>query len=290
MPLDVRRIPQWVGYQLIPKDEPLPRPNKSQQTRKPDKVPKNPHTGRNASVTNPASWADAETAVAYANGHAPIAGVALVLTESLGLVVVDLDDCVHGGLIESFAYQVVQLLDSYTEYSQSGTGLHIFLNATMPGPRRVHRQRKVELYNDRRFITVTGQHLAHTPKQVMPRTDQLARLYAYLFPPPKPKTIPPTETLPEDDALWEALFEGGAGRQLQTLYEGRLDPCRGDHSLAVIQLGNALARVTNGNRAQMRRMLYQTKLVRPKWQEARGEVTWIDYQIADCIQYVQGIM
>ncbi|MEM7133209.1 MAG: hypothetical protein AAF702_43315 [Chloroflexota bacterium] len=275
MPSEVRRIPQWVGYQLIPK------PNG-----KADKVPKNPHTGGNASVTVPQTWADVGTAVAFAQQSRQIDGVAFVLTKLLGMVVVDLDNCVHNGQLSDFANEQVERLNSYTEYSPSGTGLHVYLYARIPGPRRVHRQYQIEMYDDRRFITVTGKRLTQTPVQVMERAEALAQLYNHLFTSSKPAQPPSVEVLPEDAALWDQLFTGREGDKLQALYEGDMRPSRNDHSLAVIQLGNALARATDGDLEQMKRMLYQTKLVRPKWQEARGEGTWIDYQIADCIQYV----
>ena len=38
----------------------------------------------------------------------------------------------------------------------------------------------------------------------------------------------------------------------------------------------------------IKRLLYESQLVRDKWQEMLGYVTWIDFQIQDAIAYVLG--
>ena len=57
----------------------------------------------------------------------------------------------------------------------------------------------------------------------------------------------------------------------------------------MILLANQLALLTAGDASRIKRLLYQTGLVRAKWEEKRGAVTWLDYQIQDAIRYVAGM-
>lgn len=111
-----------------------------------DKPPVNPKTLRNARTDNPTTWADYETAAGNVgkegshkdskhpdeNGNAPIIrakveGVGLVLTG--GLCGVDFDHVIDSaGNVAPWAAELVKRLDTYTEKSPSGTGLHCLLS------------------------------------------------------------------------------------------------------------------------------------------------------------------
>ncbi len=87
-------------------------------------------------------------------------GVGTLLTGD-GLVVVDIDKCVHGGVVDPQAKEVLTMLNvRYAEYSPSGSGLHGWglLNGTY-STRPVLAGLEVELYTQKRFMTVTGQVL-----------------------------------------------------------------------------------------------------------------------------------
>src|ERR687894_488035 len=71
---------------------------------------------------------------------------------------VELDDCItDDGEIESWAAEIVEQLDSYTERSPSETGAHIFVKAKLNGSRR--RSGGFEVYDERRFFCMTGESL-----------------------------------------------------------------------------------------------------------------------------------
>ena len=80
--------------------------------------------------------------------------------------------------------------------------------------------------------------------------------------------------------LYAAFFE--------SLFAGDTSVCHDDHSRAVIMLANQLAIVTGLDAVRVKRLLYQTGLVTEKWEEKRGNSTWIEYQIHDAIRYVSG--
>lgn len=169
IPAELTDIAQWVGYQLVPKED-----------GKTDKVPKNPYSGGNAGVTFPATWADFATALDFAY-HAPdVDGVAIVLTADDPLVVVDIDECINAdGTLTNAAQEVVTLLDSYTEVSPSGRGIHIFVKGELAGKRRRsqtrHRDVRRQPLYDRDWILLwqranAGQR-AHATASEIVRAD-----------------------------------------------------------------------------------------------------------------------
>lgn len=127
--------PAWVGYNT-------------------QKVPLDPHTGRAAATNNPDTWGTAAQAWAAKKRHR-WAGIGYVFTIGAGVVGVDLDDCfTDDGRLNDTARQIVQMMNSYTERSPSGKGLHILACGSIP-----HSVKRpgFEMYNELRYFTVTGQ-------------------------------------------------------------------------------------------------------------------------------------
>ena len=115
------------------------------------KIPYNARTGEKAKSNDRATWCTfAEAARALSGGR--YKGVGFMLSDS-PYVCVDLDACLDGGEREAWARGIVAALDSYTEVSQSGRGLHIFGRAHVERGRRNDR---IEVYPDKRFIAMTG--------------------------------------------------------------------------------------------------------------------------------------
>ena len=104
-----------------------------------------------------------------------------------------------------------------------------------------------------------------------------------------PGYAPPPNPEPLDDLeIWNRLFYSDRGDAHMRLYDGDLSISQGDHSLGVIMLANQLAWLTDFDVARMRRLLYETGLVRPKWEEKRSNMTWIEFHIEDAIAYMSG--
>jgi hypothetical protein len=87
-------------------------------------------------------------------------GVGTLLTGD-GLAVVDIDKCIHDGVIDPRATEVLARLNvRYVEYSPSGSGLHGWgLLDGSYSTRPVIAGLEVEFYTQKRFMTVTGQVL-----------------------------------------------------------------------------------------------------------------------------------
>jgi primase-polymerase (primpol)-like protein len=124
-----------------------------------DKVPLRTD-GRFASVNDPSSWADYQTAAASTTGD----GIGFVLTASDGIVVVDLDHAVDDGRVLPWAQAIVdQLPPTYMERGRSGTGLHLWFRGAVSHGRRIRRgELAVEVYSDRRYMIV-GDRVSGTP-------------------------------------------------------------------------------------------------------------------------------
>jgi len=143
-----------------------------------------PQIPRSAGDRKPCSnltWSDFVTAN-NARDQFQCDGIGIVLTGD-GLVAIDLDHCVRWDgehfCIEPFAFEIVRAVDSYTEFSPSRSGLHIFAVVFLPQGRR--RANGFEIYDDKRFITVTGDIVSGCAYSVEQRSEQLLGL-STIFP------------------------------------------------------------------------------------------------------------
>jgi len=140
------------------------------------KIPVTPGGGGFASSTDPETWAGFEIALEYAQtGKAD--GVGFVFTNNDPIVGVDLDDCRDPatGDVDSAAQDIIDRLDSYTEISPSGTGYHVLIEGELPEGR--NRRGHIELYDEARFFTVTGEHIDERPTHIARRQDALVAIH-----------------------------------------------------------------------------------------------------------------
>ncbi len=130
--------PQWLVWKAVGE--------------KPDKVPYSARTGRKASSTDVMTWSTfVEAMAAYEKDE--YAGLGFVFCSGDPYTGIDLDDCVdENGEIALWALEIARYFDSYTEFSATGTGLHIIVRGNVPN----RRKGEVEVYSSKRFFTVTG--------------------------------------------------------------------------------------------------------------------------------------
>ena len=140
IPEELKARPQWVDWKLEERDGGV------------TKVPYTPCTGCKASTTDLMTWRTFEEALA---GLEQYDGVGFVFCSGDPSVGIDLDDCVdpETGQIELWALQILEGLDSYTEFSPSGKGVHIFVKGAIPSPLK---RKEIEMYDCKRFFTITG--------------------------------------------------------------------------------------------------------------------------------------
>jgi hypothetical protein len=133
--------------------------------------------GRHASSTDPATWCSYVEAQAAVGSYT---GVGVMMGDGIGCT--DLDHCVDPSTrkILPWAREIIIALDSYSEFSPSGTGVHILgMDIQLPGKgrKRPYETGAVELYDTARFLTFTGNWLSKTPADILPRREQFNALY-----------------------------------------------------------------------------------------------------------------
>lgn len=127
-----------------------------------DQVPTIAGTDANASSTDPTTWCSFEDAVdAYESGCGD--GIGFVIAQDDPYTGIDLDNVrdKDTGVVTPAAQDIIDNIDSYTEVSPSGTGVHVFVRGALPGKRR--RKGHVEMYDHARFLCMTGRcfHESH---------------------------------------------------------------------------------------------------------------------------------
>lgn len=112
IPADMVRLPNWVARQ--------------------GKIPYGIN-GERAKVNTPRTWSTLQKVKSFLNGAPPAYnGLGFMLERKNKIVCVDVDRCLVDGKPNCTATKVLEKIDTYTETSQSGTGLHFFGRGTMP--------------------------------------------------------------------------------------------------------------------------------------------------------------
>ena len=198
MPEALKSLRQWVLFQLLE----VPDANGELKL---TKIPLNPHTFHHGSATDPATWGTYAQCVArlpralhqwdrtppdrYHDKPATYrgAGIGFVFTAADPFTLVDLDKSLDfaTGRMAAWAQDIVTTMQSYTQRSVRGTGLHILVQATIPqGGHKQHDN--VQMWDQGRFCAMTGWHLPETPPMIEARQSQLTVVHtAYIE---KPRT------------------------------------------------------------------------------------------------------
>lgn len=257
IPEELRRRTQWVVWRLEERD--------GANT----KVPYIASGVGKASSTDSLAWRTFEEALqALETGR--YNGVGFVFSSGDPYAGVDLDGCREPdtGRVEPWARKIVAALDSYTEVSPSGTGLHVFVKATLSG--RNNRKGPVEMYESSRYFTLTGEHLDGTPKGIYERQDVLERLCRHIF---KSSEKPAGETNGRrprpmdvgDEELLALAMRAKNGDKFSRLWRGDTSEHGGDESRADLALCSHLGFWTDGDTERMDRLFRQSGLYRDKW-------------------------
>jgi len=298
---ELQNVPQWVAFELRPKQD---------RSGEFSKIPINPKTGRGAMANNPATWGTFEEAKSYAecnglfqtdgNGR-QCGGVGFELGN--GYAGIDLDHVIlPDGSLKSFARKIVGIMDSYTEFSPSGTGLHILF--TVDGSPEQWREflggklgtkvGDIEFYTGLHYLTVTGKPYGKI-RSLEKRTKQAQEVYRrYLIKSePKNSNLAPLRTSNAnfqfqseltDNELLEKIFNSRNGLEVKALFSGDLSRHGGDESAADLALCNHLAFWTNGDAVRMDSLFRQSGLMREKWNRPTAGSTYGAITINKAIQ------
>lgn len=140
--------------------------------KKPAKIPYNYKTSKEGSSTDPESWGTLEDVLKVAGDYD---GIGIVFIEEDPLCGIDLDNCrdKKTGKIDTWAQEIIDDFDCYTEASPSGTGVHLLFESTFDHDG--HNKGDIEIYSRGRFFTFTGQRVDFG--SVADRTNKHKELY-----------------------------------------------------------------------------------------------------------------
>lgn len=193
--------------------------------------------------------------------------------DGLPLCAVDLDDVLDDGVLRDDARRLVETLDSWTEVSQSGAGLHVIAAGRLL-PRG--RRGQVELITSG-FLALTGAHWPGTPMGVQVREPQLRALHTQQIGAPTPQA--PRDVVlagVDDEAVLRRLERARNGQKFLALFNGNLQYHGGDASRADLALLRMVLWATR-DPAQVMRLWQRSALYRPeRWAQPcrrRGERT-----------------
>jgi len=157
-----------------------------------DKIPRKVNGGM-AKAGDPSTWTDFNAAVTAAslmhNGR-----IGYMFNDD-GIVGVDLDNVrdPNTGEIVLWALDIIQRLNSYTEISMSGKGVHIFARGVLPPKHRckvsVNGKQHIEIYHEKRYFAMTGEVLHGNAIEY--RQDELTEIYEQYFGSNSPQTGSP---------------------------------------------------------------------------------------------------
>lgn len=266
-PAELKALPQWVVRR--------------------GKVPINPRTGDGAKAGQPNTWATFEEAVQTCESYD---GIGFEFHNN-GIVGVDLDHVIdqQTGAVDPAALETVKRLNSYTEISPSGTGLHIYVFGKIPVDGRKSGAR--EMYQAKRYFTVTGIQFGDV-RPLADRSKEIVELFAEWFPdkfaplPQKSTSSAPIDLSDAEliakirrsksGALFSALWDGG---WKNSGYKSR--------SEADIALCNMLAFWTRNDADRIDRLFRSSGLMRPKWDRRQSGSTYGAITIQEAIASTQ---
>lgn len=257
IPSELKALPQWILWRSETRDG------------KPTKVPYQVD-GEMAQANNRRTWSTFATAAKfYVEGD--YSGIGFVFSRQDNYIGIDIDNCVVDEKPNTFATEIIDTLDSYTEFSPSGKGLHIIIKGGLPqnvlGTGRKNTQHGLEIYSYGRYFTFTGNR--ENSNDVYDRTDELAEVFEKYFDDSDIEgrvnlaDFESDEIKISNESLWERMFRSKSGDEIRSLYNGNL--INNDHSSSDLALCNYLAFWTGKSAPRMDAMFRETNLVRDKW-------------------------
>ena len=292
IPEVLRAARQWVGFK--------------------NKIPIDAKTGRAGKSTDCSTWCDFQTAIDGIVKYT-LGGVGYVFKKGQWICGTDLDNCRDPvtGVLSPEAQWIVNLLDSYTEVSPSGYGIHIYVQVAegfsldrfkkngikmppngieryvMKDGERVKKEPEIEFYMEGRYFTVTGNAIG-TQRTVNERTTELLQVLER-FAKREPKkqsssTISGAVGLSmSDSAVIERARAAENGAKFQRLYSGDISEF-GSHSEADLALCSFLAFWCSRDAVQIDRIFRTSGLMRDKWDERHGAQTYGQMTVAAAVE------
>lgn len=252
IPTELQNLKQWCCYKLV----------EQKNTDKLSKLPINPETKKGAKSNDPSTWVDYDTALLYSDEYD---GLGFFFTPPY--VGVDIDS-VNLEKIDTKTLEIINTLDSYTEISVSGKGLHIIVRGSIPGG--VCRKGTLEMYQEARFFAMTGNILKGCPDEVYDRQQELEKIYKKYM--EQPKIIVDYGIQDKRIVNLNDLLKV-KNEKFRKLFSGKFEeyPSQSEADLAFCSM---VAYFTDGNAELMDKAVRESQLYRDKWDKKHGADTY----------------
>jgi hypothetical protein len=183
-----------------------------------------------------------------------------------------IDNCRNpeDGIIESDIYDLIRYFNSYTEISPSGSGIRIFVKATLPPYGR--KKGNFEVYKSGRYLTLTGHHIDPAPMSIKKRWVKNAEYHSKIFgqnDKSSAQKLPPTD----HREILKKAFGSKNGHEIRRLYSGDTAGYASP-SEADLALCSHLAFWFNKDMERIDHVFRSSVLYRKKWDEKRGDKTY----------------
>lgn len=259
IPDELKKLNQWVCWNKEIRD--------GKETKIPYIANKKPSETTKASVDNPETWSSYGITLVSAKLHK---GIGFVFTKDDPYCFIDLDHCVdENGIIEPESQRIIDILNSYTEISQSGLGIHIIVKAERPDGAG-NRKGNFEIYTQGRYCAMTGNVLYGNPG-IMERQEQVNQICSEIFkktePEQKPSTREPSTITLFDQEIIEKANKAKNSDKFNRLMSGQWQAEYPSQSEADLALCYMLAFWTPDT-DQIDRLFRQSGLYRDKWDRA----------------------
>ena len=173
IPNELKQLKQWCAWKQELKEG------------KETKIPYQP-SGKKASSTDSSTWSKFDDVVSL-NGK--YSGIGFIFNKDDPYCFIDLDHCIDAdGFIKPESKTIIDKLNSYTEISQSGSGVHVIVKANLPEGVR-NRKGNFEIYAEGRYCAMTGNVLQGYPLSIEERQEQVNQICLEIFGKPEPEAF-----------------------------------------------------------------------------------------------------
>lgn len=257
------------------------------------KVPINVRNGYGAKSNDSETWATFDEALKNVEYY-QCDGLGFMLGG--GYFGVDID---HSMSDKDLINEFVNTLNSYTEISQSGDGIHIICKGVLPVGNR--RKGHIEMYDNARFFALTG-NVYENHTRIMERTQEVKVLHtkylcdkpkeipegAYVYEPITRKESNTMSSLSDEEVITKAT-ESKTGNLFNLLYCGQWEGLYPSQSEADMAFTSLLAFWCARDEIQIDRIFRNSKLYREKWDLKRGANTYGEITIRNAISKCKDI-
>lgn len=280
IPDELKGYPQWVVWRY----------EQYKGDKKPRKVPYSPLTTKKTGTRaiDSGNWGTIEQAVQTAKTiKGRFDGIGFVFSTKDPFVGVDIDHCIVDGAPSSLAREIIEKLQSFTEISPSGNGVHIIFKGKKLGTRckrKLDENQEIEIYDRERYFTVTGKQVADSSALINQNQQAFEELYQKYVEqltdnkPPKKNVVKKHAASValslSDSELLAEISKSKQAAEFDQLFSGDMSAYGNDHSKADMKLCYMLAFWTTKNRNQMDRIFRMSGLMREKWDSKRRDTTY----------------